>query len=125
PAGGAAGGARPRPLRGDVLPPGGGDVADHGGGRREPPLPRHAPARGGAGRAALAGFKRERTDMNRRLEMDLMRLLHGELPPDRARELTARMAREPELADRYRRLGEGWQGLAAPPEAPAAPGLPR
>ena len=61
--------------------------------------------------------------MNRRLELDLMRLLHGELPEERARELRARMAREPALAEEYRRLQESWEGLALPPAAPVPPGF--
>jgi hypothetical protein len=56
--------------------------------------------------------------MNRRLEMDLMRLLHGELPEPRARELRERLAREPELADGYRRLEAVWGRLDLPPAAP-------
>ena len=65
--------------------------------------------------------------MNRRtevdLELDLMRLLHGELPEERARELRAQMEREPALAEEYRRLQESWEGLALPPTAPVPPGF--
>ena len=61
--------------------------------------------------------------MNRRLELDLMRLLHGELPEERARELRAQMEREPALAEAYRRLQESWEGLALPPTAPVPPGF--
>jgi anti-sigma factor RsiW len=62
------------------------------------------------------------TDMDR-TEIDLMRLLHGELPPERARELELRLDREPELALRYGRLRARWEGLALPPPSPVPPGL--
>lgn len=58
-----------------------------------------------------------------RTELDLMRLLHGELPEERARELRARMEREPALAEEYRRLRESWENLALPPAAPVPPGF--
>jgi anti-sigma factor RsiW len=61
--------------------------------------------------------------MNRSTEMDLMRLLHGELPAERARELEARLDREPELARCYLRLRERWDGLLLPPPSPVPPGL--
>jgi anti-sigma factor RsiW len=61
--------------------------------------------------------------MNPRMELDLMRLLHGELPEERARELRAQMEREPALAEEYRRLQESWEGLALPPTAPVPPGF--
>jgi anti-sigma factor RsiW len=61
--------------------------------------------------------------MNRRLELDLMRLLHGELPEERVRELRAQMEREPALAQEYRRLLESWEDLALPPTAPVPPGF--
>lgn len=57
------------------------------------------------------------------LELDLMRLLHGELPEERARELRARMEREPALAEEYRRLQRSWEGLDLPPAAPVPPGF--
>jgi anti-sigma factor RsiW len=57
------------------------------------------------------------------LELDLMRLLHGELPEERARELRARMERDPALAEEYRRLQGSWEGLALPPAAPVPPGF--
>lgn len=52
--------------------------------------------------------------MNRRMELDLMRLLHGDLPEERARDLRARMERDPELAEEYRRLQRSWEGLSLP-----------
>ncbi len=58
-----------------------------------------------------------------RTEMDLMRLLHGELPEERARELRAQMEREPALEEELRRLQESWEGLALPPTAPVPPGF--
>jgi anti-sigma factor RsiW len=61
--------------------------------------------------------------MNRRMELDLMRLLHGELPEERVRKLRAQMEREPALAEEYRRLQESWEGLALPPTAPVPPGF--
>lgn len=61
--------------------------------------------------------------MNRRMELDLMRLLHGELPEERVRELRAQMEREPALAEEYRRLQESWERLALPPTAPVPPGF--
>ncbi|HVR97411.1 MAG TPA: hypothetical protein VMW27_12400 [Thermoanaerobaculia bacterium] len=48
-------------------------------------------------------------------DLDLMRLLHGELPEDEARALRARLRREPELAALYQRLERSWQGLELPP----------
>lgn len=56
-------------------------------------------------------------------ESDLMRLLHGELPEAGARELRARLEREPALAEEYRRLRQAWEGLALPPAAPVPPGF--
>ncbi len=61
--------------------------------------------------------------MHIRDERDLMRWLHGELPPERAARLEARIAREPELARRYRRLAATWGRLELPPAAPAPPGF--
>jgi anti-sigma factor RsiW len=58
-----------------------------------------------------------------RTEMDLIRLLHGELPAARARELEARLGREPELARRYGLLRERWDGLALPPPSPVPLGF--
>jgi anti-sigma factor RsiW len=56
-------------------------------------------------------------------EQELMRLLHGELPPERARELRERMQREPELAGAYQRLERTWNGLDLPPAAPVPAGF--
>jgi hypothetical protein len=61
--------------------------------------------------------------MNRATELEIMRLLHGELPEERARELRARIAREPELAAVLARLERTWSGLELPPPAAAPPGF--
>lgn len=61
--------------------------------------------------------------MIRGTEDELMRLLHGELPPERARELRERMAAEPELAGVYQRLERTWNGLDLPPAAPVPAGF--
>jgi anti-sigma factor RsiW len=61
--------------------------------------------------------------MTRGTEQELMRLLHGELPPERARELRERLAAEPGLAGAYRRLERTWNGLELPPAAPAPAGF--
>jgi len=63
--------------------------------------------------------------MNRLPEIELMRLLHGELPPERAFELHERLAREPELAAELRRLEATWDRLELPPAAPASRGFAR
>jgi hypothetical protein len=56
-------------------------------------------------------------------DRELMRLLHGELAPERARELTARLDRDPELALGYRRLAAAWEALEPPPPSPPPPGF--
>lgn len=61
--------------------------------------------------------------MNRRMELDLMRLLHGDLPEERARELRARLERDPELVGEFRRLQRTWERLSLPPGAPVPPGF--
>lgn len=61
--------------------------------------------------------------MNRATEMELMRLLHGELPPGRARELRDRLEREPELAAAMARLERAWNHLELPPSSPVPPGF--
>ncbi len=63
--------------------------------------------------------------MNRLHEIELMRLLHGELPPERARELEERLASTPELAEELRRLDEIWGRLELPPAAPTPRGFAR
>ena len=49
---------------------------------------------------------------------ELMRLLHGELPEERAREIRRRLAGDPALARRYRELAAVWEGLELPPASP-------
>lgn len=61
--------------------------------------------------------------MNRATEVELMRLLHGELAPERAAELRDRIAGEPELAAVWARLERSWNGLELPPPAAAPPGF--
>ena len=61
--------------------------------------------------------------MNRRMELDLMRLLHGELPEEQARELRERIERDPALAEEYRRLQRSWEGLSLPPATSVPPGF--
>jgi len=61
--------------------------------------------------------------MTRGTEHDLLRLLHGELPPDEARDLQERLRREPELEAAWLRLRRTWEGLSLPPAAPAPPGF--
>jgi anti-sigma factor RsiW len=61
--------------------------------------------------------------MTRGTEQELMRLLHGELPPERARELREQMAAQPELAGIYQRLERTWNGLELPPAAPVPAGF--
>jgi len=63
--------------------------------------------------------------MKRPREIELMRLLHGELPPERARELRERLACEPDLARAYARLEAAWGGLELPPPAPVPRGFAR
>jgi anti-sigma factor RsiW len=58
-------------------------------------------------------------------EIELMRLLHGELPAERAWSLRLRIDREPALATAFRRLEERWNGLELPESAPAPPGFSR
>jgi hypothetical protein len=67
--------------------------------------------------------------MKRVLEVDnvdrvqLLRLLHRELPPERASALRERLVREPELAAAWRRLESAWEGLTPPPPAPVPLGF--
>ncbi|MBV8201300.1 MAG: hypothetical protein JOZ15_11815 [Acidobacteria bacterium] len=57
------------------------------------------------------------------LEADLVRLLHGELPPAKAVALRERLEREPELAAAWQRLERAWEGLRLPPPAPVPLGF--
>ena len=59
--------------------------------------------------------------MNRKTELDLMRLLHGELPEERRRQLEARRRQEPDLAAAYERLQSTWERLDLPPPTPVPP----
>ncbi|MFP5285282.1 MAG: anti-sigma factor family protein [Thermoanaerobaculia bacterium] len=52
-----------------------------------------------------------------------MRLLHGELPEVEAREMGARLRREPELAAAYARLERTWSFLAPSDPASVPPGF--
>jgi anti-sigma factor RsiW len=61
--------------------------------------------------------------MTRGTEQELIRLLHGELPPDEARELRERLGREPDLAASYRSLERAWNGLVLPPPSPVPAGF--
>ena len=56
-------------------------------------------------------------------ELELMRLLHGEVPAEQARLLRGRLEREPELAAAWARLERTWSGLELPPAAPAPLGF--
>jgi anti-sigma factor RsiW len=59
------------------------------------------------------------------MDNDLMRLLHGELGPDEARELRGRIRREPELAETWRRLERTWRDLEPPTPSAVPPGFTR
>src|SRR5579864_4363707 len=56
-------------------------------------------------------------------KLQLLRLLHGELPPERASALRERLVREPELAAAWRRLESAWERLAPPPPTPVPLGF--
>jgi anti-sigma factor RsiW len=56
-------------------------------------------------------------------ELELMRLLHGEMPPEQARLLRGRLEREPELAAAWARLERTWNGLELPAPAPVPHGF--
>ena len=49
---------------------------------------------------------------------ELMRLLHGELADERAREIRRRLAGDPALARRYHELAAVWERLELPPASP-------
>lgn len=61
--------------------------------------------------------------MDQVTERQLMRWLHGELPPAEAAALERRLEADPELADRARRLREVWGSLEPPPESPVPAGF--
>jgi len=61
--------------------------------------------------------------MNVEMEVQLMRLLHGELPESQARGLRERLEKDPELAAAYARLARTWEGLDLPEPAPPPPGF--
>src|SRR5258708_9420743 len=61
--------------------------------------------------------------MKHDLEVDLLRLLNGELPAAKEQELRRRLEREPELAEVFSRLERAWSGLALPPPSPVPPGF--
>jgi hypothetical protein len=61
--------------------------------------------------------------MTRSVDQELMRLLHGELPPAAAAALRKTMAGEPELAAAYERMEHSWSALALPPPSGVPPGF--
>lgn len=61
--------------------------------------------------------------MDRRTTIELMRLLHGELPESAARELRDRLRREPELQRQLDSLDRQWQSLELPEPQPAPLGF--
>jgi len=61
--------------------------------------------------------------MTRSLDTELMRLLHGELPPADAAALRERMQGSPELAAAYERLERTWGALDLPPSPGVPPGF--
>jgi len=61
--------------------------------------------------------------MNRATEVELMRLLHGELAPEQAAELRERIAGEPELGAAWARMERTWNSLELPASAAAPPGF--
>lgn len=61
--------------------------------------------------------------MNRAMETELVRLIHGELDEDRARELQRRVDNDGELRAAYDRLQATWQALELPPTEPAPAGF--
>lgn len=55
--------------------------------------------------------------------VDLIRLLHGELPPAEAKELSRRLAGEADLLATYRGLEKVWGGLGPDPGVAPRPGF--
>jgi hypothetical protein len=74
-------------------------------------------------------LKEERNVMSEQTELQLMRLLHGELGGElgdrEASDLRRRIEMEPDLARRWAELETLWSGLELPPVASAGPGLRR
>ncbi len=56
-------------------------------------------------------------------QYEMMSLLRGELAAGEARELRARLGREPGLAADFHRLERTWNGLELPPPSPLPPGF--
>jgi anti-sigma factor RsiW len=61
--------------------------------------------------------------MTSRIDQELIRLLHGELGPEEARELRERIGRDSELAVAWQRLERTWSALEPPPAAAPPPGF--
>ncbi len=61
--------------------------------------------------------------MNRQNEIELLRLLHGELEPGEVRRLEARMVDDDALRAAFARLKRRWEGLELPDPASAPPGF--
>jgi anti-sigma factor RsiW len=61
--------------------------------------------------------------MTRGMDNDLIRLLHGDLGPDEARELRGRILREPELAEAWSRLERTWRDLEPLAPSTVPPGF--
>lgn len=62
-------------------------------------------------------------EMKHTTEKRLMRLLHGELPPDEARRLEDRLAGDAEMRAAYEGLAATWERVQPPPEAPLPDGF--
>jgi hypothetical protein len=56
-------------------------------------------------------------------KVQLLRLLQGELPPERVSALRERLVREPELAVAWRGLESAWERLTPPPPTPVPLGF--
>ena len=61
--------------------------------------------------------------MDRDTRIDLMRLVHDELPPDVAQQLRQRIAADPELGRELDMLERQWRGLEQPDPPSAPPGF--